>query len=84
MSKSLGLISEIGEGKNKALLLELPQELAMGLSIQTDGRVNTRQLLDLFAAVLCQEEHCSTDDNLSIHEKIELFLNIYDSDRPEK
>ncbi|MDF2940872.1 MAG: hypothetical protein K0R66_1514 [Gammaproteobacteria bacterium] len=83
MNKALRVISDIGEGSQKDLLLELPVELAIGLNIQADGRVDTRQLLDLFGAVLCQEQHCSNEDHLSIQEKIELFLNIYDSDRTD-
>jgi hypothetical protein len=81
MNKALRVISDIGKGMDKDLLIELPQELATGLNIQTDGRVDTKQLLDLFGAVLCQEQHCANEDHLSIQEKIELFLNIFDSDR---
>jgi hypothetical protein len=81
MNEVFRIISDMGEGCDKDLLLELPQELTIGLNIQTDGRVDTKHLLDLFAAVLCQEQHFLDDDNLSIQERIELFLNIYDSDR---
>ncbi|MDF2529879.1 MAG: hypothetical protein K0Q57_759 [Gammaproteobacteria bacterium] len=85
MGKALQVISDIGEGKDKDLLLELPLEFASGLNIQADGRVDTKQLLDLFSALLCQEDQCEIDnDNLSIQERIDLFLNIYDSDRSEE
>lgn len=81
--KELRVISKLRAGEEKFLLLELPQELASGLSIQTNGEVGTTQLLDLFSAVLCQEEGCkmSDDDLISLQERIELMLNIYDSDR---
>ncbi|MDO8953602.1 MAG: hypothetical protein Q7V63_01985 [Gammaproteobacteria bacterium] len=81
--KSLQAVSKLGKGKDKDLLLELPNELARSLNIRADGGVDTRQLLDLFSAVLCQEESCkiSSDDLVSLQERIEMMLNIYDSDR---
>jgi len=83
MAKHMRVISKIGEGKDKALLLEVPLDLANALSIYTDGSVDTMELLNLFSAALCQEESCpiNSENLISLQERIELMLNIYDSDR---
>jgi hypothetical protein len=83
MNNQMRVLSKLGDGKSQDLVFEVPLEFAHGLNIRSDGSIDTKTLLDLFSTMLCNEESCQlpSDDLTLIQEKIELMLNIYDSDR---
>jgi len=55
MSSVLKVLSELGEGKDKALLIELPSDLAKEIHIHHDGSVDTMALLKLLRKVAVAE-----------------------------
>lgn len=65
MSSVLKVLSELGAGKDKALLIELPQDLAKEIHIRHDGSVDTMALLKLLRKVAVAElqEQSGKDQN---------------------
>lgn len=55
MSSVLKVLSELGDGKDKALLIELPGDLAKEIHIHCDGSVDTMALLKLLRKVAVAE-----------------------------
>ncbi|MDF2690909.1 MAG: hypothetical protein K0S29_764 [Gammaproteobacteria bacterium] len=77
---TLKVLGELSNEEHKALLLELPQDMLEELVIESDGSVDTQQLLQ-FLIKLSKQKESSKSEALSLHEEIELMLNIYDSNR---
>jgi len=74
------VLGELSNEDQKALLLELPQDILENLVIHPDGSVDTKQFLECMVQ-LSQRDETKHENELSLHEEIELMLNIYDSDR---
>ncbi|MDF2939952.1 MAG: hypothetical protein K0R66_594 [Gammaproteobacteria bacterium] len=74
------VLGELSNEDNKALLIELPDNVSHNLSINQDGTVGTQELLK-YLLELSKQDELNKDDELSLHEEIELMLNIYDSNR---
>jgi hypothetical protein len=75
------VLGELSNEDHKALLIELPQEMLEELSIHTDGTVDTMELLQYLIKLGKQDQKNQKSEELSLHEEIELMLNIYDSNR---
>ncbi|MDF2691373.1 MAG: hypothetical protein K0S29_1228 [Gammaproteobacteria bacterium] len=84
MKRSIRVIAEMGAEDNKALLLEMPQDMIQGLKVYADGTVDTKCLLGLLMMVE-QEAALAADENaLGLMEQLDLMLNIYDETRAVK
>ncbi|MDO8954502.1 MAG: hypothetical protein Q7V63_06615 [Gammaproteobacteria bacterium] len=79
-NSTIKVLSELSKDDQKALLLELPQGDLGGLTIYPDGTVDTQQLLQ-YLMKISKKDQAIVDDGLTLHEEIELMLNIYDSSR---
>ncbi len=62
MSSVLKILSELGDGKDKALLIELPSDLAKEIKIHHDGSVDTMALLKLLRKVAVAELQEQSDE----------------------
>jgi hypothetical protein len=81
MTRTLKIISEMGCGDNKALLIEMPQDMIQGLKVYADGTVDTKCLLGMLM-MMEQEAVLEADENaVDFPEQLDLLLNIYDSSR---
>ncbi len=61
MSSVLKVLSELGDGQDKALLIELPGDLAKEIHIHKDGSVDTMALLKLLRKVAVAELQSQTN-----------------------
>ncbi|MDF2940011.1 MAG: hypothetical protein K0R66_653 [Gammaproteobacteria bacterium] len=81
MKKKLKVIAEMGSADNKALLIEMPQDMIQGLKIYADGTVDTKVLLGMLMMVE-QEAALEADENaIGLPDQLDLTLNIYDQNR---
>lgn len=55
MSSVLKVLSELGQGDDKALLIELPKDLLDNIDVAQDGSVDTMQLLKLLRRAAIEE-----------------------------
>ncbi|MDF2529804.1 MAG: hypothetical protein K0Q57_684 [Gammaproteobacteria bacterium] len=84
MNKKIRVIAEMGAEDNKALLLEMPQDMIQGLKVYTDGSVDTKCLLGMLM-MMEQEAALEADESaLGIPDQLDLMLNIYDESRAIK
>ena len=80
MKRALKVIAELGCDENKALLIEMPQDMISGLKIAMDGTVDTKCLLGMLM-LMEQEAALEAENEEPLHEQLDLMLNIYDSSR---
>jgi hypothetical protein len=81
MQRKIRLIGEFGNTDQKALLLEMPQDMIQGLKIYADGTIDSKCLLGMLM-MMEQEAALEADKNsVSIPEQLDLVLNIYDAER---
>ncbi|MDO8953526.1 MAG: hypothetical protein Q7V63_01600 [Gammaproteobacteria bacterium] len=80
MKRSLKVIAELGSDENKALLIEMPQDMIRGLKVALDGTVDTKCLLGMLM-LMEQEAVLEQDNEEPLHEQLDLLLNIYDQSR---
>jgi len=73
MSSVLKVLSELGEGKDKALLIELPGDLAKEIHIHQDGSVDTMALLKLLRKVAIAELQNQTDSSAALETEEEIM-----------
>lgn len=79
MKRSIKVIAEMGSDENKALLLELPQDMIQGLKVYADGTVDTKCLLGML--MMMEQEASLEQEELGVSDQLDLLLNIYDDDR---
>jgi hypothetical protein len=77
------VLGELSNEEHKALLIEIPDNATENLPIQQDGTVETHALLK-YLIELSKLDNSTLGDDLSLHEEIELMLNIYDPKRAVK
>jgi Ca2+-binding EF-hand superfamily protein len=78
-SPMLKVLGELSNEDHKALLIELPDNALNDLMINQDGTIDTQELLKFLIELSKQDPKQS--EGLSLHEEIELMLNIYDESR---
>lgn len=76
----LKVLGELSNNDQKALLLELPAKMTEELNINADGTVDTQEFL-FYLIKASQKDPNKPETELSLHEEIELMLNIYDENR---
>ena len=59
---TIQVLSEYGNSDQKALMLNLPEDLTNGLVISQDGMVDTKALITMLKT-LCKEEKASKEAN---------------------
>ncbi|MDF2939675.1 MAG: hypothetical protein K0R66_317 [Gammaproteobacteria bacterium] len=81
MKKTIKVIAEMGSEENRALLIEMPQEMIQGLKVYADGTIDTKCLLGMLM-MMEQEAALEADENsIAVPEQLDLTLNVYDSAR---
>jgi hypothetical protein len=81
MKKKIKIIAEMGNAEQKALLIEMPQEMIQGLKVYADGTIDTKVLIGMLMMIE-QEAALEEDENaMGLLDKLDLTLNIYDQNR---
>ena len=79
MKRTIKIIAEMGCDENKALLVEMPQDMIQGLKVYADGTIDTKCLLGMLM-MMEQEAQLESDENsVGLPEQLDLILNIYDT-----
>lgn len=83
-SSVLKVLSELGQGDDKALLIELPKELLENIDVSSDGSVDTMQLLKLLrrAAITELQDKASKveSEDEALSRKAHLMNMIFNPD----
>ena len=84
MSSILKILSELGTGDDKALLIELPKELLDNIDIENDGSVDTLDLLKVLRKAAIAELNDKTNtietEDQAMSRKAYLMNKIFNSD----
>ncbi|MDF2691046.1 MAG: hypothetical protein K0S29_901 [Gammaproteobacteria bacterium] len=78
------VIAEMGSKDNKALLIEMPQDMINGLKVHADGTIDTKCLLGMLMMVEQEAALEADEDSIGLPDQLDLMLNIYDESRAVK
>jgi hypothetical protein len=81
MKRQIRVIAELSCDENKALLIEMPQDMIQGLKIYADGTIDTKHLLGMLMMIEQEAALDAEENSISIPEQLDLALNIYDTNR---